>query len=187
MPKVKKSYTHNQNSPYTFVRQETQIFEDSMYDVSLASSSACEYHPISSLSDRNAPLEFSILANDTQYIDLNQTKLYIRARILDPKGESVKENTIVLPVNNMLNSMFSQCSIYLNENLITPSTNMYAYRSYLETLLGYSKEYKKSQAQCALYYKEKKPSNLDVAIDDGFKYRYELSKESQPFEMIGEN
>jgi len=50
--------------------------------------------------------------------------------------------------------------------MITPSAYQYAYRSYIETLLAYSKEYKKSQAQPSLYFWDKDPANKDITKDD---------------------
>lgn len=182
MPKAnnKKAYTD-----YAFVRAETDLFSESGYDVSITSSAASEYHPISTLSDSLAPLEFSIQSNDFQYIDLCETKLYIRARILDGKGAAITNAAIVAPVNNALHTIFQQCSVFLNEVNITPSSNQYAYRAYIETLLAYNKDFKKSQAQCAFYYKDKDLTCIDPAIEDGFKHRYDLSKDSKSFEMIG--
>jgi len=52
-------------------------------------------------------------------------------------------------------------------------------------MLAYSKEYKKSQAQCALYYKEKDPTSTSIVVEDGYKQRYDLTKQSKTFEMIG--
>ena len=41
------------------------------------------------------------------------------------------------PVNNWLRSLFSQVDVYLNGMLVTPSTNTYTHRAYIETLLSY--------------------------------------------------
>jgi hypothetical protein len=81
--------------------------------------------------------------------------------------------------------MFQQAAIYLNEVLVTPASNRYAYRSYLDTLLSYNKEFKKSHAQSALYFIEKDPDVVSDTADDGFKHRFELTKGSKVFEMVG--
>ena len=190
MPKVTRhkttaATTTTPAAPYTFIRSETELFSEPAYDISLSSSSAAEYHPITSLSDSTAPLEFFIQGNETQYIDLSETKLYIRVSILAGDGKALPDTVIVAPVNNFLHSLFQQCTVYLNEVMITPSSNQYAYRSYIETLLAYGKEYKKSQAQCALYYKDKDPTNKNPEVADGFKSRFDISKASGAFELVG--
>jgi hypothetical protein len=185
MPKLKKDTPTLTPLPYTLVRSETQLFEEPAYDVTLVSSTASEYHPITSLSDSKAPIEFFVQSNDTQFIDLSETKLYLKAKIVTSDLKNLKEDVIVTFVNNALHSLFSQCSVYLNEVMITPSSNQYAYRSYIETLLGYNKEFHKSQAQCALYFKNKDSTNTDPTKDDGFGKRFQFSKGSKEVELIG--
>ena len=46
------------------------------------------------------------------------------------------------PVNNWMHSLFSQVDVSLNGTLVTPSTNTYAYRAYIETLLSHGAEAK---------------------------------------------
>lgn len=41
-------------------------------------------------------------------------------------------------VNNMLHSLFRQCSIYLNGTPVSQSDNNYSFRSMIEVLLNYS-------------------------------------------------
>ena len=56
------------------------------------------------------------------------------------------------PANNWLHSLFSQVDIYLNGT--TPSTNMYPYHAYIETLLSYGSEAKETQLTSQLWYKD---------------------------------
>lgn len=188
MPKIKSSSASSSNFPYSFVRSETQLFDEPVYDVSLSSTNASEYHSLNSTSDPSTPIEFFIQSNDVQFIDLSETKLYLKAKIVKAEGGAdIPATEVVAPVNNFLHSLFQQCSIYLNEVLVTPSSNQYAYRSYIETVLAYSKEFKKSQAQGALYYKDKDPNTKGVGDedDDGYKTRFEMTKGSATFELIG--
>ena len=48
-------------------------------------------------------------------------------------------------LNNWLHSLFSQVDVYLNDTLATSSSNTYPFRSYVETLLSYGAEAKKTQ------------------------------------------
>jgi hypothetical protein len=58
------------------------------------------------------------------------------------------------PVNNFLHGLFSQVGVSLNGTLITSSTNIYADRAYIETLLNYGLEAKSSQLTFAQFYKD---------------------------------
>ena len=41
-------------------------------------------------------------------------------------------------VNNFMHSLFSQVDVSFNQKLVTPPSNSYAYRAYIENLLNYS-------------------------------------------------
>lgn len=201
MPKRKRGeVVSGEKVPLTYLRSETDLFSEPSYDVTVGSTHPTEYHPISSLTEKNAPLSFFIKGTETQYIDLKETKLYLKCNITYEKkeplvdipasgvGEAAKPEIKapkVFPVNGYLNSMFKKVEVKLNEKVITSSNTTYAYRSYIETLLGFSKEYKKSQATCALYYPDKSDTNNLQDKNDGATQRHEITKESKIFEMMG--
>lgn len=94
------------------------------------------------------------------------------------------------PTNLFLHSLFSQVAVSLNERLISSSTDTYAYRAMLETLLNYGDEAKKSQLTMSLFYKDT-PSKMDtvnsLAEDDdtnlGLKARFAFTKSSNIVNM----
>ncbi|KAK2193302.1 hypothetical protein NP493_16g12037 [Ridgeia piscesae] len=53
-----------------------------------------------------------------------------------------------------MHSLFSQVDVSLNGTLVTPSTNTYPYRAYIEILLSLGAEAKHSQLTCVLWYKD---------------------------------
>ena len=71
------------------------------------------------------------------------------------------------PVNNWLHSLFSQVDVYPNGTLVTPSTNTYAYRAYIETLLSYGTDAKVTQLTSQLWYKDTATHMDAVEIVDG--------------------
>ena len=71
------------------------------------------------------------------------------------------------PVNNWLLSLFSQVDVYLNGTLVTPSTNTYAYRAYIETLLSYGTDAKVKQLTGQLWHKDTATHMDAVEIVDG--------------------
>lgn len=89
------------------------------------------------------------------------------------------------PTNLFLHSLFSQVDVSLNERLISSSTNIYAYRAMLETLLNYGDEAKKN-------YKDT-PGKMDtvnpLAEDDNtnleLKARFAFTKSSNIVDMMG--
>ena len=78
------------------------------------------------------------------YNDINaHTMISVRLR-LEQSGEAIEDTALVAPVNNFLHSLFNQVDVFFNEKAVSPPSNSYAYRAYIETLLNYSNEAKKS-------------------------------------------
>jgi hypothetical protein len=71
------------------------------------------------------------------YIDLANTYLFVEAHIMDDDDTALDGGAHVGPVNLWMHSLFSDVSVSLNENLVSPSTSLYPYRAYIEILLSY--------------------------------------------------
>ena len=112
-----------------------------------------EHQPITSL-DSGGPIEFVVPGAGDAYIDLANTYLLVRAKVVRGVGTDIADDTPVAPVNNWLHSLFSQVDVYLNDTLVTPSSNTYPFRAYIETLLSYGAEAKKTQLTSQLWYKD---------------------------------
>jgi hypothetical protein len=100
-----------------------------------------DYHPVSSITGR-ASIEFDVNATGEDYLDLANSLLHVRAKIVKANGEDLEAGSPVGPVNNCLHSLFSQVDISLDGTLITSSTKTYAYGAYIETLLSYGSDAK---------------------------------------------
>jgi hypothetical protein len=58
------------------------------------------------------------------------------------------------PVNNLFHSIFSQIEIKFNGVVVENTNNTYAYRAYIENLLGYNKESKEALLRSELFTKD---------------------------------
>jgi hypothetical protein len=166
------------------IRSETDIFTENAYDVCIQNSGIVVHHPTATISDNTAPITFFIQGNDTQYVDLSQTSLYIRGKITAADGSAVGEvgAMSVAPVNNFLHSLFQQVSVHLNENHVTSQSSLYAYRAYLEAMLSFSGDYEQSQAAAVMYNKDR---SADVVVGTGFEEAQNRIKDGKEFDMIG--
>ena len=147
-----------------------------------------EYHPLANIHD-GGPVEFNISGNGEDYMDLSQSYLYVKVKIVKPDGTNLKNDDKVAPVNLFLHALFSQIDVSLNERTITSSSNSYPYRAYIETLLNYGEDAKKSILTCECFYKDKFLTATDPTLaangNPGLKKRYELTKESKTVDLIG--
>ena len=85
-------------------------------------------------------LEFEVLGDRNNFIDLQRTRLEIVARILRNNGNVLRTHATEAGqrdapylVNNPLSSLFSECTMSLNgENFSTTNAN-FAHKSFIET------------------------------------------------------
>ena len=145
-----------------------------------------EFHPLSSLS-YGAPIEFAISGATSEYIDLSNTFLHVRAKITKADGSDLDPDTDVAPCNYYLHALFNQVDISLNDTLITPSENTYAFRSILEVSLNYGREAKKSHLTAALFYRDSS-ARFEVTqgtTNSGLTVRRQLAARSRELDMMG--
>ena len=96
---------------------------------------------------KNNSISFKLPSTNSHYFDLSETQLFMQVKITktnngDETGFTATE--IVAPVNNLLHSMFSQIKILLNDKAVENSNSYYHYKSYLENLLSYGSEAKRT-------------------------------------------
>ena len=88
------------------------------------------------------------------YLDLANTHLHIRAKVVRGVDTDLVADTPVAPVNNWLHSLFSQVDVYPNDTLVTTSSNNYPFRAYVDTVLSHGAEAKKTQLTSQLWYND---------------------------------
>jgi len=91
------------------------------------------YKPIAPVEQND--LEF-LIPGDDNYIRLD-IQLYVRGKLVSSSGNNVDVSDHTGVTNNLLHSLFSQCTVVLNGTTMKQSSEHYNYRSYLETLLTY--------------------------------------------------
>jgi len=132
-----------------FVSSEFDIFVKNPIQSSILGTDVVRYKSIATV-DQNV-LEFFVPGDNETYID-QDIKLYVRGRIIGADGKDLDVSDFTAGINNFLNSLFSQCSISLNRVNITPTSELYPYRSYLETVLTYGSDASNSHLTNAYWY-----------------------------------
>ena len=145
-----------------------------------------EYHPLATLA-AGAPIEFAVSGATADYIDLSNTYLYVKAKVLRQDGTNPPADAVFAPVNYWLHSLFSQVDVLLNNTLVTPSENTYPYRAYIESTLNYGREAKTTHLTSALYYQDtaSQMNSLDGNNNAGFRERHARAVAGRDVDMIG--
>ena len=169
------------------VKSELDLFAVPPTQTSIEDGGWVEHQPLTSL-DSGGPIEFVIPGIGDAYLDLANTYLLIRAKVVRGVGTDLAADTPVAPVNNWLHSLFSQVDVYLNDTLVTPSSNTYPFRAYVDTVLSYGDEAKNTQLTSQLWYKDT-AGHMDATNVDGgntgLDERRRYIAESRIVEMMG--
>ena len=158
-----------------------------------------EYRPSGPLNSDGA-LEFNIPANVNKYIDLSNTRIKIKCKLLlaDGKnlpsqdvveGKGVPDNAKVGPVNLFLHSLWRQVDLSLQQQIISPEVaTRYPYKAYFETVLGFGDDAKQSQLGAQMYYKDVGDvgdADAVTGTNSGLLTRAEFLEESAVVDMEG--
>jgi len=169
-----------------YVRSETDVFTELGYDVSINASQMVPYHPTSAITP-TTPIEFHVPANDSQYLDLSRTRIRLRMKVTSAaKGDlaAQADKTILnyAPSNYIVASAFESVKVIINDTEVTTKNSLYPYQAYLETLLSYGSDYKKSVGESGGFYRVKNESDQE---DEGWKSRKIVCDASKEFEVMG--
>lgn len=128
-----------------------QVFYCPPTEAAIQSVEWVDVRPIGQVLSRSA-IEFNLTGNSSCYVDLQKTRLRIKARIVKEDSSPVSDENNVAFVNNTLHSLFSQCDISIQQKVITPnvSTN-YPYKAIFDALLSDANE---NSLQAQFFFKD---------------------------------
>ncbi len=162
-------------------KSELDLFSVPPTQVAIEKGSWFEIYPKNTVT-RDGPYEFS-LSGDPWYLDLNRNLLHMVLSLTKKDGSALEDTTDVAFINLIGKCFIKQCKVWLNNKLAYDSSDTYAYRAYLETLLNYGSDAKASHLQAGMYYRDT-PSKMDEAQNEGHKNRLEFSKGSRHVELM---
>lgn len=175
------------------VCSEIDLFSLPPTDTSIDTSYYADYKSIVNIQDANAKLEFRIQGSPNHYLDPSDSFIVVKLKVVKSDGSDlsvanananppvVASNVSV--VNCLLHSLFSQCEVFLANQLVSSSNNCYAYKAYLESLLKCSFNHSIDIVTALL----KRDTN-NFSLDDHNEGYRERSKEiaaSKTVELVG--
>ena len=95
-----------------------------------------QFRPEASVSG-STTLEFDIVNNSPDYIDINRMELELMVQIKDDKGQPIKSTDRVGLVNLPITSIFRQMDLSIQQQVVTTTVgNNFAYKAIMDTLLS---------------------------------------------------
>jgi hypothetical protein len=165
------------------IRGQADLFSLPATDTTVESSFYAEYKPIVNIQDSDAKIEFRIVGNSSQYLDLYDHFCYVRVKVINNDGTDLPAGAPISTANLFMHSLFSNCDVGINNQLVSSSNNCYMYKAFLETILTYGRDYMNSQGTCPLFFCDTDAGKLTTA-NTGFETRKQYIAESKPVEMI---
>ena len=141
------------------VGSELNLFEPSMMQSAIVGESVQEFQPVATIT-QGAPIEFQIEGGGRNYIDLNNTKLEVKLKLVAPDGQANGRGVNISTTNLPLHSAFQSVSMKVADKVVTETNNLYPYRSIMETLANYESDVLKTRLKCE-GYEEDTASQMD--------------------------
>lgn len=153
-------------SKYIFMKSELDLFELPPVQTNVLLTEQISYSPLTSL-ENTSTLDFIIPGNGDTYRNLSS--IYLRLVVeLDQKpvaaaatkaegSEAALANAPGV-VNNLLHSLFTQCTVSLN-NVQVSQINDYNYKAFIENILNYGTDATRTHLESVGWSLD--PSNLD--------------------------
>jgi len=116
------------------IMEEVDLFGKMMEQSVLLNEFDREFAPIAGL-QQGAPIEFLVKGADQLYLDLNESVLYVVAKITMADNTNIAAATAG-PINLMLHSLIAQVSVEFNGKPVSEPNHLYPYCAYLETLIN---------------------------------------------------
>ena len=147
------------------------------------------------LTETSNSIVFSIPSCD-DFLDLCDSYIQISLKIKNadnsnlaawaPAAPAANANSVGF-VNLPASSIFSACNFRLNDELLSDSFQTYQYQSYLQTILNYNSDARKSRLQLLGFYEDTDITANDAhtaAAASGFKTRAQLTRLSHEATFI---
>lgn len=187
------SFIHNLSCECT--KSQLDLFEVPPTQTSVEWGEYRDSRPISSIGP-DTDVEIVAMGTNEHYIDLSQTLLVVKVKIvksdgspLDPLSANaeVAAASLLAPVNNFMHSMWRSVKVYLNQKPIASGDDLYPYRAYFHTLFNYNEAAKSTQCQSQLWYEDTANCLDECNIKNaGFLARSDYVTRDQTFEMMGQ-
>ena len=135
------------------ITSELMLFEPKAVNKGVEYLQYIECRPTNQITE-DGSVDIHIKASGSQYLDLQRSRLHVKAKLVKEDGSNLEEADMVTPVNLWMQSLFNQVDVYFQQKLVSSSGTNYAYKAYMDVLLNFSEDAERSQIQTQLFYKD---------------------------------
>ena len=120
------------------INPSVDLFKVPPTDFSIVNRRKVPVHPFTT---GITPVDFQIEPN-TEYLDLSQSEFELELKLKKADGTALTAEAAssLFLTNNFAHSLFKQISVRFNNTLISPQTDTYAYKAFMDTLLNFDRD-----------------------------------------------
>ena len=171
------------------INSELMLFQNPVVNEGIEYLQWIECRPVNQITE-DGSIDIHLKASGSQYLDLQRSRLYVKAKIVKEDGGSLEATDVVTPVNLWLQSLWNQVDVFLQQKLVSSSGTNYAYKALMDVLLNYGGDAESTQLQTQLFYRDTGGSMentklTDVPLNQGLIFRNRLAKNSATIDMVG--
>ena len=128
-------------------KSELKLFDDNPPQIVVESASFEDVHPTTTLSEKPSVIEFAIPGSNVEYLDLNDTLLSLKLKVLDNNGAAYPADAAKNPTpsNWLLNAIIQDVSLSFNDIVLEGGSNTYPYKATIESVLNFGDDAKRIQ------------------------------------------
>lgn len=146
------------------------------------SSYVQEIFPTSSLGENS--LEFQFMTDRNVFLDLRNTKMLLKVVLDYPFASGLDEldQHHIIPVNNLFHSLFSNCEVFFNNELVYSSNSLHAHKALISNEFNGRHDENKGLMSAQGYTYEPNPGHIADAV---FIKRENMVKSEKEIIMYG--
>ncbi|XP_062575123.1 uncharacterized protein LOC134237055 [Saccostrea cucullata] len=165
---------------------QLSLFESPPVDTTIQTREWVEFRPINQISEYSA-LEFNIPPLSTGYMDLRNSRLKVKLRILNSLNNPITKEDAVGLVNLPLHTIFAQVDTSLQQTPVSQLGTNYPYKAYIDTLLTTSADNYGVRYPQLFIKDSNNPDDADPikGLNSGLYLRYVFTQEGKILDLEG--
>ena len=130
-------------------KSELQLFSSPAPQAVVDSAIFMDVNPTTSLSESSGTIDFVINGSGTDYLDLNDSLLYVRLKVLGADLRAMADTYNATPSNFFLNALFSDVTLTLNDTVVEGGNHLYPYKATMDAIFNFNADAKRLQLEPA--------------------------------------
>ena len=154
-------------------KSELALFDRALPQIVCKQANYQEVYPKNAITSSSNNIQFRITGTGDEYLDLNDTLLYVKLKVFKGDGKDLEDKNTPLPENFFFYTLFHDITLRMNNVVVDGgSKDTYIWTSLIENYLNYSTDTKNTHLRM-------------VGYDEDHDVRREWIAKSEAFDMCG--